>query len=74
MSSDARLACVCACMCVCVCVCVCVCLYVCVKILPLVPHTYPSNGTGHFKNLNNCLNTNVNLYLETLVGKVLIYS
>jgi hypothetical protein len=28
-----------------------------------------SNGTAHFKNASNCLNTNINSYLETSGGQ-----
>ncbi len=28
-----------------------------------------SNGTVHFKNVNNCLNTHINSYLETSGGQ-----
>jgi hypothetical protein len=29
-----------------------------------------TNGTTRFKNLNNCLNTNISSYLETSVGQI----
>jgi hypothetical protein len=39
------------------------------SIKPLLDITNKSNGTTWFKNVNNCLNTNIYSYLETSVGQ-----
>ncbi len=42
------------------------------KLFSPLPNTIKnllSNGTAHFKNLNNCLNTNIYSYLETSGGQ-----